>query len=106
MTCPKAVLFSVKNKLILASSSPRRVELLKQIGITPDDICPADIDESPLKSEHPKDLAPRLAIEKAKAVLTKLYGAEAAAVKAAEISDSLAADHHQPKLSDLLDNVS
>lgn len=55
-------------KLILASSSPRRVELLKQIGITPDDIRPADIDESPLKGEHPKDLALRLAIEKAKAI--------------------------------------
>ncbi|MFP4314499.1 MAG: Maf family protein [Alphaproteobacteria bacterium] len=58
----------MKNKLILASASPRRVDLLKQIGITPDDICPADINESPLKKEHPKDLALRLAIEKGKAI--------------------------------------
>ncbi len=68
MTFPKAALFSVKNKLILASASPRRVELLKQIGVTPDAIIPADIDESSLKAEHPKDLALRLAIEKARAV--------------------------------------
>ncbi len=54
--------------LILASASPRRVELLKQIGITPSSIIPADIDETPLKNELPRDLALRLAIEKAKAV--------------------------------------
>ena len=65
----------MRNKLILASSSPRRVELLKQIGITPDDIRPADIDESPLKGEHPKDLALRLAIEKAKAIAATHKGA-------------------------------
>ena len=38
----------IKPKLILASASPRRLELLKQIGITPDEISPADIDETPL----------------------------------------------------------
>lgn len=58
----------MRNKLILASASPRRVDLLKQILIKPDDICPADIDESPLKNEHPKDLAHRLACEKAKSI--------------------------------------
>lgn len=65
----------MKNKLILASASPRRVDLLKQIGITPDDICPADIDESPLKKEHPKDLALRLAIGKGEAVAKQFSGA-------------------------------
>ena len=58
----------MKNKLILASASPRRVDLLKQIHITPDDICPADIDETPLKNELPQNLALRLACEKARAV--------------------------------------
>lgn len=54
--------------LILASSSPRRVEILAQIGITPDHIIPADIDETPLKGELPRDLVKRLAIGKAQAV--------------------------------------
>ena len=58
----------MKNKLILASSSPRRVDLLAQIGITPDQIIPADIDETPLKGEHPKKLALRLAIQKAQKI--------------------------------------
>lgn len=51
--------------LILASGSPRRRELLAQIGITPDHIIPADIDESPLSSETPRALALRLAAAKA-----------------------------------------
>lgn len=55
----------MKNKLILASASPRRLELLKQIGITPDQIIPADIDETPLKKEHADALAKRLATQKA-----------------------------------------
>lgn len=54
--------------LILASASPRRVELLKQIGITPGQIIPADIDESPLESELPADLAKRLAQSKAQEI--------------------------------------
>lgn len=54
--------------LILASASPRRVELLAQIGITPDDIIPADIDETPLKDERPLDHARRLAADKARAI--------------------------------------
>ncbi|MGB0719827.1 MAG: Maf family protein [Bdellovibrionales bacterium] len=56
------------HKLILASASPRRVDLLKQIGITPNDIIPADIDETPLKAELPRNLAMRLAKEKAQAI--------------------------------------
>lgn len=54
-------------KLILASGSPRRVELLDQIGVKPDRLMPMDLDESPGKSEHPKSLARRLAGDKAKA---------------------------------------
>ncbi len=58
----------MKSKLILASASPRRVQLLEQVGITPDDIIPADIDETPLERELPRDLAQRLAIGKAEAI--------------------------------------
>lgn len=56
------------SKLILASASPRRLDLLKQIHITPSDILPADIDETPLKGERPEALALRLATGKAEAV--------------------------------------
>ncbi|MEC9346281.1 MAG: nucleoside triphosphate pyrophosphatase [Pseudomonadota bacterium] len=54
--------------LVLASASPRRRDLLRQIGIVPDTIDPADLDESPLKGELPHRLAGRLASEKARAV--------------------------------------
>ncbi|MDO5529509.1 MAG: Maf family protein [Paracoccus sp. (in: a-proteobacteria)] len=54
-------------RLILASASPRRLELLAQIGITPAEIRPADIDEAPLKGERPRDYARRMAREKASA---------------------------------------
>lgn len=58
--------------LILASASPRRLALLNQVGITPDQVVPADIDESPLKGELPRQLAERLAREKA-AVVAALH---------------------------------
>ncbi|WP_375206033.1 Maf family protein [Hyphococcus sp.] len=54
--------------LILASSSPRRKALLEMIGIIPDEIIPADIDETELKGELPRDLALRLARGKAAAI--------------------------------------
>lgn len=53
---------------MLASASPRRLELLRQIGIEPDAVDPADIDETPLKDETPRRLSLRLATEKARAV--------------------------------------
>ena len=55
-------------RLVLASASPRRLELLARIGITPDAITPADIDETPLEGELPVDHARRVAAEKANAV--------------------------------------
>jgi len=61
-------------RLILASASERRRDLLSQIGITPDDICPADIDESPLKSEKPAKLAERLSVQKARHVADRYQG--------------------------------
>ncbi len=71
MTFPKAALFSVKNNLVLASASPRRLDLLKQVHIVPDKIIAANIDETPLKDELPRDHAARLAVAKAKAVRSK-----------------------------------
>ena len=47
--------------LVLASASPRRLELLRQVGVTPDEIVPADIDETPLSGETPRLAALRLA---------------------------------------------
>lgn len=55
----------MKNKIILASASPRRLELLAQIGIVPDSVIPADIDETQLKGELPRDLPVRLSQGKA-----------------------------------------
>ncbi|MBL8536466.1 MAG: septum formation protein Maf [Hyphomonadaceae bacterium] len=55
-------------RLVLASASPRRLELLKQIGIVPDAVTQADIDETPLKGETPRALALRLARAKAEAI--------------------------------------
>ena len=55
-------------KLVLASSSPRRLSLLERAGIVPDLLNPADIDETPGRRETPRRLSLRLAQEKAKAV--------------------------------------
>jgi septum formation protein len=63
--------------LVLASGSPRRIELLQQAGIEPSRVFPADIDETPLRAEHPRSLAKRLSkekAEKASAALTKEVG--------------------------------
>lgn len=55
-------------RLILASASPRRLSLLRQIGVEPDAVIAADIDETPLKGELPHLHARRLAREKAEVV--------------------------------------
>jgi septum formation protein len=55
-------------KLILGSGSPRRRELLAQIGVVADDIRPPDIDETPQTSELPRPYCARMAREKALAV--------------------------------------
>lgn len=57
--------------LVLASASPRRLDLLAQIGVTPDAVDPADIDETPLRDELPPQHAARLAKEKALAVAAR-----------------------------------
>jgi len=55
-------------RLVLASASPRRLDLLARIGVTPDAVVPADVDESVPKGELPRQHALRLAREKAVAV--------------------------------------
>ena len=55
-------------RLILASASPRRLELLARIGVVPDAVVPAEIDETPLKGELPAAYARRMAAAKAAAV--------------------------------------
>lgn len=55
-------------RLVLASASPRRLDLLAQIGLRPDEVSAADIDESQLKGETPRRCALRLAGAKAEAV--------------------------------------
>ncbi|MEK9671931.1 MAG: nucleoside triphosphate pyrophosphatase [Rhodospirillaceae bacterium] len=61
-------------RLILASASPRRLDLLAQVHIAPDAVDPADIDETPLKNELPRDIALRLAKAKAVAVAARHPG--------------------------------
>ena len=61
--------------LVLASASPRRLELLRQVGLDPDNIDPADIDETPHPGELPRAHATRLAAEKARAVTLRHPGA-------------------------------
>ncbi|NIA70833.1 septum formation protein Maf [Pelagibius litoralis] len=61
--------------LVLASASPRRLQLLQQIGMTPADIDPADIDETPRKRELPPAYAKRIAAAKADAVVARHGGA-------------------------------
>jgi septum formation protein len=58
-------------RLILASASPRRLDLLARIGVTPNAVIPADVDESVPRGELPRQHALRLAREKAEAVAAK-----------------------------------
>ena len=55
-------------RLILASASPRRLDLLARIGVVPDAVIPAHIDETPTRGEAPIRYASRIAAEKAAAV--------------------------------------
>ncbi len=62
-------------RLVLASASPRRLELLAQIALPPDLVDPADLDETPLPRELPAPHALRLAAAKARAVAPRHVGA-------------------------------
>lgn len=61
-----------ESRLVLASGSPRRLELLQQIGIEPERLLPTEIDETPERAEHPRALAKRLAGAKARAAADAL----------------------------------
>jgi septum formation protein len=63
------------SRLVLASASPRRLELLRQVGLVPDAVDAADLDETPLKGELPAPHADRLAAAKAAAVAARHPGA-------------------------------
>ena len=73
----------MRPRLILASASPRRLDLLAQIGIRPDLVLPAGIDEAPLRDETPRHHAARLARAKADAVAARPE-AEGALILAAD----------------------
>ncbi|MEZ5691892.1 MAG: Maf family protein [Rickettsiales bacterium] len=60
----------MRNRFILASASPRRLQLLKQIGISPDEVIAANIDESVRKQEIPEVYVLRMAMEKARAIVS------------------------------------
>ncbi|WP_227010594.1 Maf family protein [Pelagibius marinus] len=57
--------------LVLASASPRRLQLLHQVGILPSDVDPADIDETPRRRELPHHYARRVALDKLGAVAAR-----------------------------------
>ncbi len=61
--------------LVLASASPRRLELLRQVGLDPDIVDPAECDEAPLPGETPGRLVRRLAGDKARRVAARHGGA-------------------------------
>lgn len=71
MTVPR----SGAPRLVLASASPRRVDLLRQVGIAPTHIAPADVDETAKARELPHQLVRRLAEAKAQAVAVRHPGA-------------------------------
>ncbi len=62
-------------ELVLGSASPRRLELLAQIGIIPARVLPAEIDETPQRHEDPRDYVRRMAREKAQALAGTTPGA-------------------------------
>ena len=68
-------MIAVRPRLVLASASPRRLDLLARLGVVPDAIDPAAIDEAPLPAERPIDHARRLAAGKARAVGERHPGA-------------------------------
>ncbi|MFT9258530.1 MAG: Maf family protein, partial [Acetobacter sp.] len=69
---PAADVGGVAPLLVLASASARRIDLLRQIGLEPDLIRPADIDETPRRNETPRLYAQRMANEKAATVAAVL----------------------------------
>lgn len=72
---PEGGASAIAPRLILGSASPRRLELLAQIGITPDAVLPADIDETPRRAEDARAYTARMAREKAQTLASRTTGA-------------------------------
>jgi septum formation protein len=83
-------------RLVLASASPRRLDLLARIGVIPDAVIPAEVDETPLRGELPVPYAERIAREKALAV----HGAEAGSIVVAADTVVAAGRRILPKPAD------
>ncbi|MAM67303.1 MAG: septum formation protein Maf [Rhodospirillaceae bacterium] len=62
-------------RLVLASASPRRLNLLARVGLTPDEVLPAEIDETPQRGEKPGPLAKRLSCAKGKTIAEQVHQA-------------------------------
>jgi len=62
-------------RLVLASASPRRLALLGQIGLAPDEVAPAEVDETPQRDERPRQLVMRLSVDKGRAVAARFQSA-------------------------------
>jgi septum formation protein len=74
----------MKSKLILASASPRRLQLLTNLGFVPDEVIPSDIDETPLKKENPEAYCKRIAAAKAHHIKNNFLQAKDAFVLSAD----------------------
>jgi septum formation protein len=73
-----------RSHLILASASPRRLALLAQLGVTPDRVLPAEIDESIQANELPRAHAMRIAVQKAQTVKSRLTPDDRSVILAAD----------------------
>ena len=82
----------MRQRLILASASPRRLELLRQIGVDPAAVIPADIDETPLPREVPLAYVRRIAATKLQVVCDQLAAANSSTDTAPPPTFVLAAD--------------
>jgi septum formation protein len=99
----------MKLEIILASESPARLNLLTQIGITPDRILPAHINEQQLRNELPRKLAYRLAFEKASKVASTIdsgivIGADTVAVAGRRVIDKAKNDDDVRRSLEMLSN--
>ncbi len=99
----------MKLPIILASASPARLRLLRQIGITPDQVLPSDIDETEQPQESPRKLAERLALGKATAIANTIdkgiiIGADTVPVAGRSIMRKAATQDDIRKSMELLSN--
>lgn len=92
---PVAPLSQTRHQLVLASASSRRLALLEQVGIEPDALRPASIDETPKRGERPRNYAQRLAREKAEIAKQRLANEPDLANAYVLAADTVVALHRQ-----------